>query len=242
MRATVPHLSLGWRRVVFGITLVAFVGFLVSSESAHAALLRFLGVAQRTAALHPALAAALIVMFSGLAAMLAFVSSWLVVPLAVGTWGPFTALLLVWGGWLLGGAASYAIGRGFGPAAARWLGFGPLLTRYEERVSHRTPFVLAFLFQLALPSEVRGYLFGLGRYAFGPYLLSLALAELPFGIATIYLGAGVVQGSVKLVLGMGVALIVMSLWAAYALRRRLLTRQDEQDVVPAAGTPATQRS
>jgi uncharacterized membrane protein YdjX (TVP38/TMEM64 family) len=239
VKATVPHLSLGWRRVLFGLALIALLGLVVSSESAHAALIRFLGTVQRTATLHPALAAALVVLFSGLAATVAFVSSWFVVPLAVGTWGPLAALLLIWGGWLLGGAASYGIGRWFGPAAARWLGFAPLLVRYEDQVSHRTPFVLALLFQLALPSEVRGYLFGLGRYAFGPYLLSLALAELPFGIATIYLGAGVVQGSVKLVLAMGVALVLMSLWAAYALRRRLVRRHDERIAIPAAGTAAT---
>jgi len=178
-------------------------------------------------------------LFSGLAAMLAFVSSWLVVPLAVGTWGPTAALLLVWGGWLLGGAASYAVGRWFGPAAARWLGFAPLLARYEEQVSHRMPFILAFLFQLALPSEVRGYLFGLGRYAFGPYLLSLALAELPFGIATIFLGAGIVEGSFELVLAMGAALLLMSAWAAYALRRWLVARRHEPHILPSAGTPTT---
>jgi uncharacterized membrane protein YdjX (TVP38/TMEM64 family) len=238
VKRTVPHLSLGWRRVLFGVALAVLLGFVVSSESAHAALLRFLGAVQRTAALHPGLAAVLVVVFSGLAAMVAFVSSWLIVPLAVGTWGPPLALLLVWGGWLLGGAVSYAIGRWFGPAAARWLGFDSLLARYEERVSHRTPFVLALLFQLALPSEVRGYLFGLGRYPFGPYVLSLALAELPFGIATIYLGAGIVQGSVK-VLAMGVALLLMSLWAAYALRRRLVARHDERNAAPAAPSAAT---
>jgi uncharacterized membrane protein YdjX (TVP38/TMEM64 family) len=239
VRDSVPHLSLGWRRLLFGVALVSLLGFVVSSQSAHAALLRFLDGVSRTAALHPGLAAILVVLFSGFAAMAAFVSSWLVVPLAVGTWGATVALLLVWGGWILGGAASYAIGRWFGPAAARYLGFGSLLARYEERVSHRTPFLLAFLFQLALPSEVRGYLFGLGRYAFGQYLLSLALAELPFGVATIYLGAGIVQGSLKLVAAMGAALVLMSVWAGYALRRRLMTRRDEREgSLPSAGTPA----
>lgn len=236
MKDSVPHLSLGWRRLLFGIVLVGLLGFVASSESAHTVLLRFLDGVSRTAALHPGLAAILVVLFSAVAAMLAFVSSWLVVPLAVGTWGASRALLLVWGGWILGGAASYAIGRRFGRAAARWLGLGSLLARYEERVSHNTPFVLAFLFQLALPSEVRGYLFGLGRYAFGRYLLSLALAELPFGIATIYLGEGIVQGSLKLVIAMGAGLLLMSLWAGYALGRHLVARRREPDGVLSTGT------
>lgn len=223
---------------MFGVVLVSLLALVASSESAHAALVRFLDGVSRIAALHPGLAAILIVLFCGLAAMLAFVSSWLVVPVAVGTWGASAALLLIWGGWILGGAASYAIGRCFGPAAARWLGFGSLLARYEKRVSHETPFMLAFLFQLALPSEVRGYLFGLGRYAFGRYLLSLALAELPFGIATIYLGAGIVEGSLKLVATMGATLLLLSTWAAYALRRRLSEHHRDPHAAPSADAAA----
>lgn len=230
MRAVVPHLSLGRRRILFGLALVALLAWVVSSQPAHTALLRLIDGVHRIAAPHPGLAAALVVAFSGVAAMVAFVSTWLVVPFAVTTWGRSGALLLVWGGWILGGAASYALGRAFGPAVARWLGFAPMLARYEDRVSHRTPFALALLLQLALPSEVRGLLFGLGRYGFGRYLLSLALAELPFGIATIYLGAGVVEGSVRLVVAMGLALLLMTVWAAHALHRRLAsagTREHE---------------
>jgi uncharacterized membrane protein YdjX (TVP38/TMEM64 family) len=207
--------------VLFGAAIVVLLAFLVSSATAHAGLLRLLDGVKRVAVIHATAAAALVVVFTALAATLAFLSSWLIVPFAVHTWGPFGALLLVWGGWLLGGAASYAFGRRFGPAVVRWLGFAPLLTRYEEWVSHRTPFALAFLFQLALPSEVRGYLFGLGRYPFGRYLLSLALAELPFGVATVYLGEGIVQRRTALVVAMLAALALLSVFALEVLHRRL---------------------
>jgi uncharacterized membrane protein YdjX (TVP38/TMEM64 family) len=211
----------GWRRVLFGASLVVFLAFLVFSDTAHATLLRILEGVKGVAAVHSGLAAALVVLFSALAAMVAFLSSWLVIPFAVHTWGTLGGLLLVWGGWVLGGAASYAIGNRFGAPVVRWLGFDPLLARYEELVSRRTPFALAFLFQLALPSEIRGYLFGLGRYPLGLYLLSLALAELPFGVASVYLGRGIVQQRVTLVVGMGLALVVLSVWAFHALHRRL---------------------
>jgi uncharacterized membrane protein YdjX (TVP38/TMEM64 family) len=212
------------------------VGLVLSSAAAHAALLRALDHVQQTASAHPRLAAALVVLFAGVAAMLAFVSSWLVIPLAVHTWGTGNALLLVWAGWLLGGAASYAIGRFLGAPVVRWLGFSRLLAGYEARVSSRTPFLLAFLFQLALPSEIRGYLFGLGRYPFGRYALSLALAELLFGIASIYLGVGIVQRRTPLVAAMGLALVLMSAWSLYVLHRRFTGPRDllAGKVVPAA--------
>jgi uncharacterized membrane protein YdjX (TVP38/TMEM64 family) len=61
----------------------------------------------------------------------------------------------------------------------------------------------------------------LGRYPFGRYLLSLALAELPFGVGTVYLGRGIVERSVTLVAAMFLALAVLSVWAFRALHRRL---------------------
>lgn len=211
----------GWRRLLLGASAALLLAFLVFSEAAHATLLRVLDGVNGIAAVHAGLAAVLVVLFSALAAMVAFISSWLVVPVAVHTWGTWGGLLLIWGGWVLGGAVSYVIGKKFGAPAARWLGFSPQLARYQEWVSHRTPFALAFLFQLALPSEIRGYLFGLGRYPFGRYLLSLALAELPFGVGTVYLGRGVVERRVTMVVVMFLGLAVLSVWAFRALHQRL---------------------
>jgi uncharacterized membrane protein YdjX (TVP38/TMEM64 family) len=221
MRAALPHLSLGWRRAVVAVTLVGLLAFVLSSSAAHNALLHGLSAVERVAAPHPGWAAAFVVLIAALAAMLAFLSSWIVVPFAVYTWGPAGALLLLWIGWLLGGTGSYVIGRVFGRPVVEWLGFGPLLARYEERVSRRTPFAFAFLFQLAVPSEVPGYLFGLGRYPYVRYLTALGLAELPYGFATVYLGAGIVQRRTTMVLIIGSALMLFTGWAWFALHRRL---------------------
>lgn len=211
----------GWRRLLLGASAALLLAFLIFSEAAHATLLRVLDGVNGIAAVHAGLAAVVVVLFSALAAMVAFISSWLVIPLAVHTWGTLGGLLLVWGGWVLGGAISYVIGNRFGAPAARWLGFSPQLARYQEWVSHRTPFALVFLFQLALPSEIRGYLFGLGRYPFGRYLLSFALAELPFGVGTAYLGRGILERRVTIVVVMFLGLAVLSAWAFHALHRRL---------------------
>ena len=221
MRTALPHLSLGWRRVLFAAAVVGLLAFVLTSNAAHDALLRGLSFVERVAAPHPGWAAALVVLFAALAAMLAFLSSWVVVPFAVYAWGPIGALLLLWTGWLLGGTGSYVLGRAFGRPVVQWLGFGPLLARYEERVSSRTPFAFALLFQLAVPSEVPGYLFGLGRYPYVRYLISLGLAELPYGFATVYIGAGIVQRRTTMVLAVASALLLLTGWAWFALHRRL---------------------
>ena len=59
---------------------------------------------------------------------------------------------------------------------------------YESRLSRNAPLGLVLLFQLALPPEVPGYLLGLPRYHFWKYLGALALAELPYAVATILSG------------------------------------------------------
>jgi uncharacterized membrane protein YdjX (TVP38/TMEM64 family) len=180
------------RRVAIGALLLGVILLLLASRGLHATLLHVLDAAESLAGEHPVWAAALVVLFCALAAMLVFVSSWLVVPLAVYTWGPLTALGLLWAGWLLGGVLAYSIGRFLGRPAVRRLASTTLLDRYEDRVTHRTPFGFVVLFQLALPSEVPGYLLGLVRYPFVRYLAALGLVELAYGLATVALGAGVI--------------------------------------------------
>lgn len=215
------RLSLGWRRALLAALLVAILALTIFARGAHEALLRILAVAQGIAGEHPGGAAVLVVAFAALSAMLAFLSSAVVVPFAVYTWGTTEAFLLLWSGWLLGGAASYGVGRFLGRPVVSWLASSSLLARYEERISRRTPFTLVLLFQLALPSEVPGYLLGLVRYAFGRYLLALGLTELPYAIGTVYLGVGVLQRRALLVLTVGAGVALLSVGAFLALHRRL---------------------
>lgn len=209
------------RRAAAAALLVVLVALIILSQGVHAALLRGLAEAERIAADHPVWAMALVVAFSALGAMLAFVSSWIVVPFAVFTWGTPVAFLLLWSGWLLGGAGTYAIGRSLGRPAARWLTSPAVLARYEDRISHHTPFGVVLLVQFALPSEIPGYLLGIVRYPFLRYLAALALVELTYGMATMYLGLGVVERRVTPVLAGGAALAVITIWAVHALGRRL---------------------
>jgi uncharacterized membrane protein YdjX (TVP38/TMEM64 family) len=186
----------------------------------------------------------LVVAFSALAAMLAFVSSWIVVPFAVFTWGTTEALLLLWTGWLLGGAGTYAIGRFLGRPAIRWLVSAPALARYEDRISHRTPFGVVLLAQFALPSEVPGYLLGVVGYPFARYLAALGIVELTYGIATVYLGVGVVERRAAPIVAAAAALLLATACTAYLLGRRFargrqsaLAPPDQETDRPADGVP-----
>jgi uncharacterized membrane protein YdjX (TVP38/TMEM64 family) len=87
---------------------------------------------------------------------------------------------------------------------------------------------MVLLLQLALPTEVPGYLLGTLRYRFGLYVLALALAELPYVLGTVYLGdLYLKRQDVRLLLigGLGIALVAGS----FHLLQRVLQNRDLGD-------------
>jgi uncharacterized membrane protein YdjX (TVP38/TMEM64 family) len=208
-------------RAAVAALLVLLVILSLFSAGAHRSVLRGLEEAERITTARPALAMGLIVALSALAAMLAFVSSWVLVPFAVFTWGPLVALLLLWTGWLLGGATSYAIGRFLGRPAVRWLVPARLLARYEDQFIRPLPFHVVLLVQMALPSEIPGYLLGVVRYSFVRYLAALGVVELAYGLVTVYLGEGFLERRALPILAGITALALVTVWAAATLRGRL---------------------
>ena len=207
------------RRLAAIPVLLVIVALLLVSERVHHALLDVLGRVHVVAVDHTWIAAGLVVTLAAMGAMIAFVSSWVVLPFAVYTWGFTQALLLLWVGWLLGGIASYAMGRFLGRPAVSWLAAADVLERYERRVSHRSTFGLILLLQLGLPSEIPGYLLGLVRYPFAWYVLALGAAELVQGVPAVMLGAGIVQRHDWLVALIAGVMLVVTLAAAQGLRR-----------------------
>ena len=77
------------------------------------------------------------------------------------------------------------------------------------------------LLQLALPSELPGYLFGLLRLRFTTYLAALALAEIPFAVGTVLVGESVVEQRGVTLLLLGAIGAAISVYALLQLRRRL---------------------
>lgn len=203
--------------VLLTVSLVA----LASSSALHAGLMEVFAGSREIIAKYPVLGPAMFVLFAALSGMLAFVSSAFLLPVAVFNWGEPLTIVLLWTGWLMGGACSYAIGRFLGQPIVRRLSTGRMLRRMEGFVGSRSPFGMILLFQLALPSEIPGYVLGLARYSFPKYMLGLGIVELTHTVALVHLGASFVEQRVGSLVAVGLALALFSIIALYLLRRRL---------------------
>ncbi|WP_223763578.1 TVP38/TMEM64 family protein [Corallococcus sp. AS-1-6] len=213
-----------WGRALLLGLLLTGLALLASSEAFQSRLRQVVDAVAPIISTHPVWGAVLFVILSALSAMLAFFSSALLLPVAIQAWGKAISALLLWVGWMLGGACAYVIARAWGRPVIRRLTSASLLARYEERISRRTPFGVVLLFQLAVPSEIPGYVLGLARYGLRRYLAVLALAELPYAVGTVYLGASVLERRTSVLLGLGAAGILVGLWAFHLLRKRLGAR------------------
>ena len=222
-RAGNRTLASTWTRAALLALLCAGLALLAASSTLHAALLRLLAEAETIIVHHPVGGPTLFFLLAVVSAMLAFFSSAVIVPVGVYAWGKLGCFALLWSGWLVGGVGAYAIGRFLGRPVVATLMSADVLERYQQRISARAPFRLVLLFQLALPSEIPGYLLGLARYNLGKFAAALAIAELPFALGTVYLGASFLERRIPLLLGLGALGIAFSVWAARRLRRQIST-------------------
>lgn len=225
MTSTAPHPRLRFSsstrvRALLLALVVAVLIFVASQDRLHAALLRLLATVQTVIAEHPVVGALLFVALAAVSAMLAFVSSAALVPVAVYVWGATVCALLLWTGWIVGGLCAYAIGRTFGQGVVVRLTSRGTLARYQDRITKRTPFTFVLLFQLALPSEIPGYVLGMADYPVRRYVVALAAAELPYVIGTVFLGEGLLRRQFPLLLAVGAASVILGLlaWRAFASR------------------------
>lgn len=212
------------RRFVILTILVLLATLVAASEPLYSMANDAVVYAERVIRRYPWWGAVVFVALSGLSAMLAFFSSLVIVPVAVYAWGETTTFALLWIGWLLGGMAAYSIGRYLGRPVVVALVSAHRIGYYEERLSDRVGFPVILLFQLALPSEIPGYVLGMMRYRFPTYLAALAVAELPFALGGVYVGGGFLRREYAVLLGLGIAGIALSAWAFHHLHRRLGSR------------------
>lgn len=165
---------------------------------------------------HAAGGAIAFVVLSAISAMVVFFSTAVITPVAVDAFGPITTLLLLWLGWILGGLTAYAIGRFFGHRVVSWFIDPRQLREYEQRAKRLTNFRHVLLFQLAVPSEIPGYVLGLAGCRFRTYAAAMAIGELPFAIGAVWLGETFLQRNFLLLLAIGIGGLAFS-WIA--LRR-----------------------
>jgi uncharacterized membrane protein YdjX (TVP38/TMEM64 family) len=218
------HKNVVWRRAAIVLLAVSLLGVVVSLPDVHESLADVMRAMERLIAGHPAVGAVVFVLFAALAAIFAFVSAGVLAPAAVLVWGSAATVLLLWVGWIAGGAATYAIGKYAGRATAKWLTGGKNLRRFEQVIERNASIWRIFLLQLALPSEIPGYLLGAARYPFWRYLLALAAAELPYAVATAYVASSFMEQNAAAITIVGIAIALVGVGAFYVLHRKRSNR------------------
>ena len=208
------------RRAAILAVAVALAGVLTLSEEVHGQILAALALADPLFARHPVLGAVLFVGLAALSAVLVFFSGVLLVPVGVQTWGQAGCVLLLWLGWVLGGLVTYFVGRRLGrPFVRRLLSVG-VFAQYEALIPEGRSFLTATLVQLAFPSDVVGYFFGLVRYQAPVYLGALVFAELPYALGTVYLGAAFINRQYWLLLAAAAVAAAAFVWGWRRRRSR----------------------
>jgi uncharacterized membrane protein YdjX (TVP38/TMEM64 family) len=215
-----PTLASAKRRALLLLVLAGAIAAVANSDALHGFVFDLFSEAEGIMRSRPILGPILFILFAAASAMLAFFSSAAIVPVAILVWGQAVSVFLLWLGWTLGGVLSFAVSHLLGRRVVYALAPRALLERYEQLVTHRPPFGLVLLLQLALPSEVPGYLLGLVRYPFWRYLAALVLAELPYAVATVYLGATFLERRAVPFLLLAGLLAAGSVWAFTILHRR----------------------
>ncbi|MEZ4417784.1 MAG: VTT domain-containing protein [Gemmatimonadota bacterium] len=209
------------RRVLVLVLALVALTALAASDRAHTLALDAVRIGEGLIGRHPSAGIVAFVVLSAASAMLAFFSTVPLVPVAVAAWGEWPTAVLLWGAWWLGGLATYGLGRILGERVARLAVPSETLERYTRVLRDRAGFGTILVFQLALPSEVPGYVLGTLRYRMGVYLVALALAELPYALAGVFLSEGFLQRRFWLLLLVGVALVTLSALSLSRLRRTL---------------------
>lgn len=209
------------RRLAALAVLVVAAGAVVGSGALQGRLAVAVAWGEALIARAPLAGMAAFVVLSALSAMFAFFSTGLLSPVAVAAWGAGWTLGLLWLGWLLGGVVTYAAGRYLGRSAAGLFVDDATLALWESRVTSRAHVSHVLLFQLAMPSEILGYVLGLVRYSFRTYMVVLAVTEIPYALAVVYLGESFVAGNAMTFVLIGGAILALSAGVFYLVRRVL---------------------
>jgi len=98
------------------------------------------------------------------------------------------------------------------------------VARYEALIPEGGSFLTATLAQLALPSDVSGYFFGLLGYQARVYLGALVFAELPYALGAVYLGTAFIHRHYWLLLSAAAVAAATFAWGWRRHRSRAAPR------------------
>ena len=210
------------RRAAMLLLLLALTVVLLVARPVHDWLLDRFAAAEPVIRQQPVPGMLVFVLLTAVSAMLAFVSSAVLIPVAIYVWGPMVCFILLWTGWFLGGLAAYIIGRYLGRSVVHRLVRPGALERQEQWArSGGRSLAGILLLQLAIPSDLAGYVFGLIRCPFRPFAVALACAEIPYALGAVFLGMSFVQRRLLPLLILGVAGTALSLAAFRVYHRRV---------------------
>ena len=212
------------RHVLVIGSIIFIAGLIAASDTLHDKTGEIIVWCEALISRSPLLGLLVFVLLSIAAAMVAFFSSAVFVPVAVYAWGPTVCLILLWLGWLLGGIASFCIGRFLGRSVTAMLVGEEKLASWQQQLQGRTKFIHILLFQAAVPSEIPGYVLGILRYKFPLYLVALAITEMPYAIAAVYLGESFLEGRSMVFVLVGAGAIVLSAVGFKTFRRLTVPR------------------
>jgi uncharacterized membrane protein YdjX (TVP38/TMEM64 family) len=227
-----PSVLSGHHRVIALAILVSIALLLMLAQPVHAWLLSLFDAAESLIRQRATWGMVVFVLLAALSAMVAFLSSAVLVPVAIYVWGPAVCFALLWTGWFMGGLAGYGIGRFLGRPAVEILVRPGTLARYEGWARSGKSLVPMLMLQLAIPSDLASYLFGLVRCRFIVFAVALAVAEVPYALGAVYLGTSFLERRIVPLLAIGIAGVLLSLWAIHRLHRH----SDLQSALPPAGS------
>jgi uncharacterized membrane protein YdjX (TVP38/TMEM64 family) len=215
-------LSATWatRRATIIIAVLVLASGLLLAGPVHQWLLSLIAAAEGVIQERQTWGMVAFVVLAALSAMIAFVTSSMLIPVAIYAWGPGLCFVLLWAGWFLGGLAAYGIGRYLGRPIVHRLVRSTALERQERWARSSRSLTGILLLQLAVPSDLAGYVFGLIRCPLGRFVTALALAEVPYALGAVYLGVSFVERRLLPLLAVGVAGVFLSVLALRVYHRR----------------------
>jgi uncharacterized membrane protein YdjX (TVP38/TMEM64 family) len=199
--------------------LIVVAGLIAASDTLHDRSEAIIFWTENLIAQAPLLGMLVFLLLAMLSAMLAFFSSALLAPIAIYAWGKAGCFALLWGGWFLGGIASFCIGRFLGRSAASAIIGNEKIAAWENQVSERTRFIHVLFFQAVVPSEIPGYVLGMLRYRFLLYLAALGITELPYAAAAVYLGESFLKGEGVVFILVGIGALTLAAFVVQIHRR-----------------------
>ena len=211
--------------VIVGI-LIVLVGLVAASDTLHNRTEEIIVWIEGVISQTPVLGMVLFVLLSMVSAMVAFFSSAVFAPIAIYAWVKAGTFMLLWLGWLLGSILSFCVGRFLGRSVVGMIIDEKKIAGWERELGERSRFIHILMFQAAVPSEIPGYVLGILHSRFPLYLTALALTEIPYAIATVYLGEFFLEGESTVFILLGIAVIVLGVFLLQGIRQLMSQRNN----------------